>query len=235
VLKIKEESVREYIDEYSKKVEENPSENLYYKRALLYAELREYENTLSDLDRAIEKNQNNESYYFQRAMAYSRSYYEARENRETKTLELALEAIDRAIELNPYRGYYYVKKAVFHKDLKEYEKAISTHKEKIEKFYDNEMTYFILAKLYLELERYLEAVETYSRLLEIKPVNNFAYNYHRGLCYAELGEYEKAIEDCQEAIVVAKKYMNPYHENETNNFIKECSENIERIKEKLKS
>jgi tetratricopeptide (TPR) repeat protein len=63
-------SFEEAVTQYSRYVEREPSEEIYFKRAVIYAELRQWENALEDWDRVIDLNPDNSNALRNRGLSY---------------------------------------------------------------------------------------------------------------------------------------------------------------------
>jgi tetratricopeptide (TPR) repeat protein len=93
---------------------------------------------------------------------------------------------------------------------------------------------------YIVLKKYQKAVEIFEKIIAEKPVlTRLAKAYNGcGIAYAELGDYEKAIENFEEAITLsrylidfgAKTYHNLGHVYELMGDKEKAEENIEKAK-----
>jgi tetratricopeptide (TPR) repeat protein len=144
-------------------------------RGSLYFELKEYQKVIYDCTKAIEINSNNTEDWYNRGD----SYYVLKNYRK------AIDDYIKAINLNSNNDLYW-------NDLT----SFNHHNENCNSVYWNRR-----GNAYYNLKQYQEAVEDYSKAIELSP-NNATYWSNRGDAYSKLNEYHKAIEDFSKAIQI---------------------------------
>ena len=226
--KEKEELLKE-IEDYTKKIEEEPDNASYWNnRGNTFYNLKEYEKAIEDYNKAIELEPSNAFYYNKRGNVYyhfkeyekaiedynkaieldpsNASYYNNRGNvyYRLKEYEKAIEDYKRAIELNPNYISVYNSNGLAHSSLGEYKKAIDEFDKAIKLNPNNAFYYNNRGFAYGELEKYQEAIEDYDKAIELDPKNAFYY-FIRGYAYGELEKYQEAIKDYDKAIELDPK------------------------------
>ena len=187
--KEKEELLKE-IEEYSKKIKEEPNNDVYYNnRGVAFDNLEEFDKAIEDYNKAIELEPNDASYYNSRGNVY---YF-------LKNYETAIENYSQAISLNSEKGLYFYNHGISYYNLKEYEKTIEDYDKAIELEPNNASYWNSRGNTYYNLKEYEKAIEDYNKAIELKP-NNASYWNNRGDTYYNLKEYEKAIEDYNKVI-----------------------------------
>ena len=88
---------------------------------------------------------------------------------------------------------------------RQYDQAAAFATEAIQLDPGSLQAYQIRAAAYWYSERFVEAVDDYSHLIATAEETHEAYYSGRGHVYAELGEYEKALEDLNRAVVLARE------------------------------
>ena len=243
----KREELLKKIEEYTKKIKEEPNNAIYYyNRGNTYYSLKEYEKATNDYNKAIELNPNNASYYYNRGNTFSNlkdydkaikdydkaidlnpnnAYYYNRGNTfsNLKDYDKAIKDYDKAIDLNPNNASYYNNRGNTYSNLEDYEKAINDYSRAIELNPKNSSYYYNRGNTYSNLKDYEKAVNDYNRAIELNP-NNASYYNNRGIGYYSLKDYEKAIKNCNKAI---KLDPNNNSIKETKNLILKLNKNIQ--------
>jgi tetratricopeptide (TPR) repeat protein len=174
--------------EYTKIIESNPNDAAAYFIRGLDSSIVEPDQTISDLNKVLELDQNYMLAYIVVASAYSRK----------KDYDQAISKLNRAIELdsqfaNAYtnRGFAYLQKGNVDKAFADYNKVIELKPK-------DDSGYVGLAMIYSQQLNYEKAIENYSKAIEISPYSWHTY-FNRGYIYWEQGEKTKADADCQKA------------------------------------
>ena len=210
----KREELLKKIEEYTKKIKEEPNNAIYYyNRGNTYYSLKEYEKATNDYNKAIELNPNNASYYYNRGNTFS----------NLKDYDKAIKDYDKAIDLNPNNASYYNNRGNTYSNLEKYQEAINDYSRAIELNPKNSSYYYNRGNTYSNLKDYEKAVNDYNRAIELNP-NNASYYNNRGIGYYSLKDYEKAIKNCNKAI---KLDPNNNSIKETKNLILKLNKNIQ--------
>ena len=221
--KEKEELLKE-IEDYTKKIEEDPNNASYYNnRGITFNNLKKYKEAIEDYSEAIKLNPNYSLAYNNRGV----SFY------NLKDYNKAIEDYNMAIKLNPNypltynnRGNTFFYKKEYENAIKDYSKAIKLKPEKVS-YYNNRGNAFFYKK------EYENAIKDYSEAIKLKPKEASYYN-NRGNAFFYKKEYENAIKDYSEAIKLkpeeASYYNNRgnafFYKKEYENAIKDYSEAI---------
>jgi tetratricopeptide (TPR) repeat protein len=87
----------------------------------------------------------------------------------------------------------------------QFEKAVAYATEAIQQDPENLQAYQIRAVAYWYSEQFVEAVDDFSHLVQSADDADRGYYSGRGQVYAELGEYDKALEDLDRAVAMARE------------------------------
>ena len=169
-------------------------------RGLHYQATGYFDKALDNYNKAIELDPQNALAYVERGRFYKNSL---------KDNDKALADFNRAIELEPKNIFAYESRSELHKDLKNYPDAISDLKSAIELGGENPdaFNYMKLGDMYQTTKNYSLALENYNKAIEILPKTftdhrPLAYN-SRAKLYIELGEFNKALADCDKGLELA--------------------------------
>jgi len=113
--------------------------------------------------------------------------------------ELAIEAFDYSISINKQFQNPYLAKAEILFSNNEFQKAINTYQELLEKDITNNSVYFLIADCYQNLEEYINAIKYYKKSIEID--SSFADSWYSiaNILY-KLKKYKPAIKFVEKAI-----------------------------------
>lgn len=172
----------------------------YYKRADKHAKNHEYEMQLDDLTKAIELDPNMAEAYMERGSLYAWNL-----PKERGGYAKAVADYTRCLELKPNDYLARWNRALFSKDLSQYESAIADYTILIEGDTDfgrvggkNKLAaraLYYRACLYQEHQKdYSKAITDYTAALQLDPETQGAHR-KRGECYERMGESEKAQQD----------------------------------------
>jgi len=160
-------------------------------------EMSDLEKSVLDYKKAIRKNHNDGSAYYNLGSAYS----------NLGLYKEAIEAYKQAIRITPNVDIVYDFLARLYIQLGLYKEAIEACKQAISISPNSSigaMAYYDLGVAYRSLGLYKEAIEAYKQAIRITP-NNISYvaYYDLGVAYRSLGLYKEAIEACKQAIPLA--------------------------------
>ena len=195
------EKLLKKIEEYTKKIKEEPNNAIYYyNRGNTYYSLKEYEKAINDYNTAIESNSNNASYYNNRGISFN----------SLKEYEKAINDYNKAIELNPSYALAYNNRGVSFYNLKKYGKAIISYSRAIKLDPDYSSPYYNKGLVYKTFKKYEKAIKNYNKAIELNP-NNSSYYNSRGNALNNSEKYEEAIEDYNRAIALNSNYDYYYY------------------------
>ena len=198
--KEKEELLKE-IEEYTKKIKEEPDNaSNYYNRGNAFHNLKNYNEAINDYNKAIELNPNNASYYNHRGISFN----------SLKEYEKAINDYNKAIELNSSYALAYNNRGVSFYNLKKYEKAIISYSRAIKLDPNYSSPYYNKGLVYKTFKKYEKAIKNYNKAIELNP-NNSSYYNSRGNALNNSGKYEEAIEDYNKAIALNSNYDYYYY------------------------
>lgn len=153
-------------------------------------ELGNFEESVEDFTKAIEKDPNNAEHYYDRSWTY---------NKMDRSHSAMLD-INKALELEPSNSRFYYSRAGFEYDLGRYKEAIKDYTKAIE-INPTAKKYIARGDCYIELEMHNEAIADYTSAIETEPESYVAY-HRRGLAKMDLEQYEEAIKDFEKAIEI---------------------------------
>lgn len=146
---------------------ESQDSTLWRSRGRAYFVLKQYEEAVSDLSKAIQLNADDQWSLFIRAAT----------RQELGQLDLALVDFTKAIDLKPSARKVYVYRARIHRDLGDFEaaladcqQAIDLDPERDERWFRREEAYVLRGDVYADdLQQYDKAAEEYAKALELDP------------------------------------------------------------------
>lgn len=173
-----------------------PSKNVYYKQALCYYYLKDYEQALvcfgkydgndKKIQKIIEDCKKQENVIQQEGVT--------NENMQSSGIQKESDYIESNKELLKYENY---NKAVKYYEEKNYEQAIVYLKKYIKETQNQEAKYF-LAYLYHLSDQVDQAIQMYSECIDHGIQKGNCY-YSRGILYLQKKEYKKAVNDFQDS------------------------------------
>jgi tetratricopeptide (TPR) repeat protein len=166
----------------------------YFSRGNLFMQRGDYDAAKGDFDELVRRCPELAFAYAARANAWA----------QKGDHEKAAEDYQEAIRLDPGSAEGFalqrlIVEATFHFRKEEYPRAIALADEAIELEPDCAPAYSIRGAAWWYSEHQVEAVDAFTRLLEVAG-DSFAGYCNRGQVYAEMGEYDKALEDLNRAL-----------------------------------
>jgi tetratricopeptide (TPR) repeat protein len=155
--------------------------------------MERYQDTLAELNRAIEQNPDDTRAIAQRGETY----------RQMAHVEAALADFDRAIELNPNYAWAIAHRGETYYQMKRYEEALDDFNRAIELNPDYIWAIAHRGATYEYMGRYEEALTDLNRAIELKPDYAWAFA-HRSRNYQEMKCYEESLADFDRAIALDK-------------------------------
>jgi Tfp pilus assembly protein PilF len=198
------------------------------KLSKVYFYKKDYKNSLNELSRVQELDNNNyESYFimgmnfkemgdtgralssFQKAVQVRPDFYDAYMQlglvSSNNSGSQAPKYFDNAIRLDSLSREAYYGKAKFYQDHEEFEKAKATYLQLITVAAQYENAYFNLGFIYIKQDSIDKAYRMFDYALKVKPTYAEAY-YYRGLCSMEKGNGAQAEADFRQAISLKPGY-----------------------------
>jgi tetratricopeptide (TPR) repeat protein/S1-C subfamily serine protease len=170
--------------------------------------------TITAMNNAITKKPDLwQAYYNMAIILASHNKYESAHNK----YESALKYIDIAISYKPSFYLSYLVKADIYRSMKNYKAAlislntaISQAKEDNKKYDLDDFIYTMRGEMLGELKRYEEAINDFTKVIEINPQSVYAY-YNRGLLYGKQEKSELAIANFTKAIEINPQFAQAYY------------------------
>ena len=174
----------------------NIGSSIYYCLGKNYWHLGKYEESIENLDIAIDLNPNDDNYFFYRGLSYQ----------ELNKYEDSIENFDNAIDLNPNDDRYFFSKGLSFYYLDENEKAIQAFDASIEILPDVGDFFYYRAKAKLDSSKIYkinEIIEDLNKSLSLLDDSSFKEQvlFDRALQFKIKGEYEKCLEDLSSLIM----------------------------------
>ncbi|MFZ4523191.1 MAG: tetratricopeptide repeat protein [Bacteroidales bacterium] len=167
----------------------------YHNRGLYLMNHGQWDEALSDFDKAIQLDPNHVEAYNNRGNIYMNN------NMDDK----ALSDFNKAIELKPGFAKAYYNRGIVLMKQKRYDQSLNDYNKAIELKMDDMEIYINKGYIFMTLGRYEEAIASYSRAIELNPGYTDAY-YNRGLA-----EYyaQKKSEACLDMKLAASRGSKP--------------------------
>ena len=184
------------IEFYQEYLEKNVGENLdliYNDIAWEYESLRDYENALVYLKKALERNPEEDSLLFE--IAY---FYE-----EIGKQEECIEFYNKFLDENPYsyNGWYNL--GIVHNDRKEYKKAVFAFEYATLIKENFASAYFNKGNAHYNLKEYGQALECYYKTFEFEDNQAITFCYI-GECYEKLENFKEAEKSFEIALTISE-------------------------------
>lgn len=129
---------------------------------------------------------------------------------QTGKPERSQEDLDAAVDSSPENAQaigisHLLMKAALAHHSERFDDAVAAATEVLELDPENEAAYRVRAGSYWYSEQFVEAVQDYSALMETQEKSDAATLNGRGQVYAEMGEFDLALEDLQTSVELARK------------------------------
>ncbi|PKP19885.1 MAG: hypothetical protein CVU05_10315 [Bacteroidetes bacterium HGW-Bacteroidetes-21] len=154
---------------------------LHYYRFLVFYYTENYSGALKSINKAMKLLPDNAEYYYVRAGLY----------KKTKSYSKAIKEYQKYRDLYPYNIYVLKEMTQTAMDAENADAAIQ-YAEEFLVYFHNDINLLFTYALALEMKKeYRMAIENYTKVLYLDRDHADSY-YRRGMCYFELGEFEKA-------------------------------------------
>ena len=167
-------------------IKQNPNFlEAYLVRGEIYTEKGDYEESLSDFEKAIKIDPSIPQSYFLRGMLYIKL---------RNDINKAFSDFNKAIELDSKYAAAYSNRGNMYLKMREPQKAIDDCTKAIELSSVEMEPYFNRGLAYANLGEFKKSLDDYNMVIKIDPKNVEALA-KRGLCHSELGNIQEAISD----------------------------------------
>ena len=163
----KREELLKKIEDYNKKIEEDPNNiSYFFTRGNTFYNLKEYNKAIENYNKVIELDPKHSFAYNNRGNAYF----------SLGKFEDAIQDYNKAIELDPNYADAYNNRGNAYYKLKEYDKAVENYDKAIELDPNYVSAYNNRGVAFKNLGKFEEALKDYDKAIELDPNYTFAYN-----------------------------------------------------------
>jgi tetratricopeptide (TPR) repeat protein len=169
---------------------DEPDPEIFYKRGMVYARLRDHDRAIADFEEATKLNPDHHQAYNEQGRSYAAK----------GQLDRALTSFDKAIAIQPdygvaydYRGRIYARKRQNAKAIANYDAAIRINPDDTRSLNDSCWTRAVIR---IELKKALEHCD---RAVSLRPLNG-NYLDSRAFVHFRLGQFAQAIADYDAAL-----------------------------------
>jgi tetratricopeptide (TPR) repeat protein len=184
---------------YFKEYEERRDAETYFNRGGLYYKGGEYDQAISDFNKALEVNPNYAYAYRNRGNAYSSKGQD----------DQAILDYGRALEVNPRDALAYYNRGNAYGRKGQYDQAISDYNKALEINPRDALAYYNRGNAYDRKGRYDQAISDFNKAIEINPRYAEAYG-NRGNAYSRKGQYDQAVSDFTKVLEINPGYARAY-------------------------
>jgi tetratricopeptide (TPR) repeat protein len=170
---------------WSDVIEKNPQSPVAYnERGQAYADRKQYEKAMIDLNRSIQLNRRFSLAYNNRGLLKN----------EMKEYESALDDFNQAIEIDNSNAELFVNRGKAHASLSDLEKAARDFEKAIQLDKNQFNAFNNLGIVYAQIEKYDSALTFFNESLRLNPYQEEAIT-NRGFTYFKMGDYDNAKKD----------------------------------------
>ena len=182
-------------------IQANPNDHYAYAyRGVAWRYKGDFDNSVKDLNRAIQIAPNVAAWYNDRGVTFN----------NMKDYDRAIADFTEAIRLNPRWSLLYNNRALAYANKHEYGPAIAEYTQALRLDPKYSLAYTNRGLSLYEEKDYDRAVADYTTALKLDPKNSQAYN-NRGNALRKQHEYERAVNDYNEATLLDGKYAAAYN------------------------
>ncbi|CAG8493447.1 9908_t:CDS:10 [Ambispora leptoticha] len=190
------------LKDFSKAIELKPDfVRPYIKRASIYMEKGNIQETWQEFEEAIKINPNDPDIYYHRQVTFCKRYLQCTLHFLTGELQKATEDYRKSIELDSYFVFGYIQLAIAKYKLEPPEAGIDTFKEGLQKFDKSADMHNYYGELLLDLQRFDEAMEQFDKAIELQKSNPLPY-VNKALAAFQRQDAAQAEELCRKALEV---------------------------------
>ncbi len=183
------------ISDFNKAIKINPDVIFPYTlRGLLYAIQNQWNLAFANLNKALEIDPNYADGYAIRGFFYGNQ----------KKWNLAIADLNKAIEIDPNNTMAYNNRGTIYLEQEKWDLAIADFNKAIEINPNYAAAHYNIGNVYFYQNQWKLAIGNYNKVIEMNADYAPAY-FSRGLCWVQLGEKQKGINDLQTAAEIFKK------------------------------
>lgn len=200
----KEQNLSKRIELYTKCIETNKLAtdelmNFYLYRGISYDISQQYQNAISDFNKALEIKPENVSIN----VAIGDSY------RKSGDFKKSINSYDKAIQASPNNAQAYNKRGISYGQLHQYERAIDDFDKAVKLNPKDSSTLYARGYTYSLIGQHKHAIDDFNKIIELKPTDQGSY-FYRAISYEKSGQYEQAIADYNKVIELNPKDPSNY-------------------------
>lgn len=163
-------------------------------------EVKEYDNAILYLQKAIELNPQSSGVYYNMGLVYS----------DKGNIDKAIQLYEKAIEQNPQDYRAYINLGLVYSQKGNLDKAIQLYEKAIELNPQNSIAYQNMGQVYSDKGNLDKTIQLYEKAIELNPQDSITY-YNLALTYSDKGNLDKAIQLYEKAIELNPKYFYAYY------------------------
>jgi len=190
----------EAIKNYTTAIKLDPDMKYYKNRGLMFIELKDYYNAISDFNEALLFDSTNSTLYFNRGYTQALS----------GNFEKAIKDYSKAISYDSANAKVFVNRGDLWSGVGEYQKAIFDFTSAISLNSKDELAYFNRAKEFAKIGMIKPAIDDYSKAIILNP-SNIEYYFLRGELKVGAGEFLSAAADYTKIISLQPDNGNAYY------------------------
>ncbi|MCL1806501.1 MAG: tetratricopeptide repeat protein [Oscillospiraceae bacterium] len=205
----------ERIQELTQKIEDDATADLYWRRAVQYHKIGDFESAVRDCNEGLILNEKHRNCYCRRIDSLTR----------LKRFEEALDLCNESIQNDEAFAPAYWGRGLIYSRMGENSKAVEEYTAAIDIDPDWADPYNSRGEVHRREKRDDDAMEDYAMAIKLNP--DFAFPYsNRGLLYKRKGENDKALADFEEAIRIDPSFATPFYARGLINDSKESDEKV---------
>lgn len=172
----------------------------YSGRGTVRSKMKQYESAIEDFTRAIELDPSHLDAYTGRALAYD----------DQGEYRKAIANYTEALRLKPAEPTALTLRSRCYRKLGEYQAALDDCNRAVELDPKDPILFFDRGRVYQNLMQHVKAIEDFNRAISMHSEKRDYFFYFRGQSYYDTGNYDWAIQDCEQAIRLTPDYADPY-------------------------
>ena len=179
---------------------ESRDAEFYNNRGMVYRDKGQYDQAISDFNKALEINPRFVRAYNNRGIAYGKK----------GQYDQAISDYSKALGINPRFAYPYNNRGNAYWEIGQYDRAISDLNKALEINPSYAEAYNNRGMAYRDKGQYDQGISDFNKALEINPMFVQAY-YNRGMAYGRKSQYDQAISDYNKALGINPRFAEAYN------------------------